>query len=48
MITNNYYEEVIRFGFKILPESFKNDDNKNSYEITRINERDLIEYLRNI
>ena len=45
---NINYEEVIRFGFKILPESFKNDDNKNSYEITRINERDLIEYLRNI
>ena len=42
------YEEIIRFGFKILPESIKNDDNKNIYEVTRINERDLIEYLRNI
>ena len=42
------YEEIIRFGFKILPESIKSEDNKNLYEVTRINERDLIEYLRNI
>ena len=42
------YEEIIRFGFKILPESIKGEDNKNSYEITRINDRDLIEYLSNI
>ena len=42
------YEEIIRFGFKIYPESIKSEDNKNSYEVTRINERDLIEYLRNI
>ena len=42
------YEEIIRFGFKIIPESIKNEYNKNSYEVTRINDRDLIEYLRNI
>ena len=42
------YEEIIRFGFKVIPESIKNEYNKNSYEVTRINERDLIEYLRNI
>ena len=42
------YEEILRFGFKIIPESIKSEDNKNSYEVTRINERDLIEYLRNI
>ena len=42
------YEEIVRFGFKVIPESIKNEYNKNSYEVTRINERDLIEYLRNI
>ena len=42
------YEEIIRFGFKVFPESMKNEDNKNAYEVTRINDRDLIEYLRNI
>ena len=45
-ITN--YEEIVRFGLKILPQSIKNEDNKNIYEVTRINDRDLIEYLRNI
>ena len=45
---NINYEEIIRFGFKIFPESIKNNDNKNIYEVTRINERDLIEYLRNM
>ena len=45
-ITN--YEEIVRFGLKILPQSIKNEDNKNIYELTRINDRDLIEYLRNI
>ena len=42
------YEEIIRFGFKVLPDSIKSEDNKNAYEVTRINDRDLIEYLRNI
>ena len=42
------YEEIIRFGFKILPQSIKNEDSKNIYEVTRISDRDLVEYLRNI
>jgi len=42
------YEEIMRFGFNILPDCMKDDYNKNSYEVTRVNETDLIEYLRNI
>jgi len=42
------YEEIMRFGFNILPEVIKDDYNKNSYEVTRVNENDLIEHLRNI
>ena len=42
------YEEIMRFGFNILPEVIKEDYNKNSYEVTRVNENDLIEHLRNI
>ena len=42
------YEEIIRFGFNIYPESIKNDNNKNNYGITNIKESDLIEYLRDI
>ena len=42
------YEEIMRFGFNILPEVIKDDYNKNNYEVTRVNENDLIEHLRNI
>ena len=42
------YEEIMRFGFNILPDVIKDDLNKNNYEVTRVNENDLIEYLRNI
>ena len=45
------YEEIIRFGLQISPNSIKNDDEeKNNYNIDdfKVTDRDLIEYLRNV
>ena len=45
------FEEIIRFGLQISPNSIKNDDEeKNNYNIDdfKVTDRDLIEYLRNV
>ena len=41
------YEEIIRIGLQISPNSIKNDENYNMGDF-KVTDRDLIEYLRNV
>ena len=45
----NNYEEIIRIGLKISPNTIKDEEGKNKYNIDefKVTDRDLIEYLSN-
>jgi hypothetical protein len=42
------YEEIIRIGLQISPNSIKSDDNNYNMDDFKVTDRDLIEYLRNV